>query len=48
MNTVTLEIASREKSNKRFLSAMTGKSEGAFISFEFDYSLQLFTGNNQI
>ena len=34
MNTVTLEIASRERSSKRFLSAMEGKPEGAFISFE--------------
>jgi len=34
MNMVTLEVASREKSNKRFLSALKGKSEGAYISFE--------------
>ena len=34
MNVVTLEVASREKSNRRFLSAFKGKSEGAFISFE--------------
>jgi predicted transcriptional regulator len=34
MNVATLEVASREKSNSRFLSALKGKSEGAFISFE--------------
>jgi predicted transcriptional regulator len=34
MDTVTLEVASREKSNKRFLSALKGKPEGTFISFE--------------
>jgi predicted transcriptional regulator len=34
MNMVTLEVASREKSNRRFLSALKGKPEGAFISFE--------------
>ena len=34
MNTVTLEVASREKSDRRFPSAIRGKSQGAFISFE--------------
>jgi predicted transcriptional regulator len=34
MNMVTLEVTSRGKSNKRFLTALKGKSEGAFISFE--------------
>jgi len=33
MNTVTLEVGSRDKSNKRFLSALEGNQEGAFISF---------------
>ena len=34
MNMVTLEVASREKSDRRFLSALRGKPQGAFISFE--------------
>lgn len=34
MNTVTLEVASREKSSRRLLSAFAGKSQGTFISFE--------------
>jgi predicted transcriptional regulator len=34
MNTVTLEVASREKSDRRFLSALKGNPEGSFISFE--------------
>lgn len=34
MRTVTLGVASRKKINKRFLDAMKGKEQGAFISFE--------------
>jgi predicted transcriptional regulator len=34
MRTVTLEITSRQKVNRRFLKAFQGESEGAFISFE--------------
>jgi predicted transcriptional regulator len=34
MRTVTLEIASRQKVNRRFLKAFKGESEGTFISFE--------------
>jgi predicted transcriptional regulator len=34
MNTVTLEVASREKSNNRFLSAFRGEVHGSFISFD--------------
>ena len=34
MNIVTLEVRARAKSNSRFISAMKGNSEGAFISFE--------------
>jgi predicted transcriptional regulator len=34
MRTVTLEIASRRKVNRRFLKAVKGESQGAFISFE--------------
>ena len=34
MRTVTLGISSREKINKRFLGALKGKPQGAFISFE--------------
>ncbi|MFP7756156.1 transcriptional regulator [Thermodesulfobacteriota bacterium B35] len=34
MNIVTLGLASREMSNKRFLEAFEGKPQGAFISFE--------------
>ena len=33
MRTVTLGISSREKINKRFLEASTGKQQGTFISF---------------
>lgn len=34
MNTITLEIASREKINRRFLHAFEGEPQGTFISFE--------------
>lgn len=34
MRTVTLEVSSRESTNKRFLRAFEGKSQGDFISFE--------------
>lgn len=34
MHTVTLEVASREKANRRFLRAFAGEPQGAFISFE--------------
>lgn len=34
MGTVTLGISSRQTSNKRFLEAFKGKSQGEFISFE--------------
>ena len=34
MNTVTLGIASRDKSNKQFFGAFEGKPQGAFINFE--------------
>jgi predicted transcriptional regulator len=34
MRTVTLEISSREKINKRFLQAFEGEPQGEFISFE--------------
>lgn len=33
MKTVTLEVASREKVNRRFLSAFAGEGQGTFISF---------------
>ena len=33
MTTVTLEVSSRDRSNRRFLSALEGNPEGAFISF---------------
>jgi len=33
MNVVTLEVGSRDKSSRRFLSAMKGEAQGAFISF---------------
>ena len=33
MNTVTLEVGSRDRSNNRFLSAMEGRKVGAFITF---------------
>ena len=34
MRTVTLVISSREKTNRRFLRAFEGESQGTFISFE--------------
>lgn len=34
MRTVTLVVSSREKTNRRFLSAFEGESQGTFISFE--------------
>jgi len=34
MRTVTLEVSSRESSNRRFLRAFEGETQGAFISFE--------------
>lgn len=34
MNTITLEIASREQANRRFLRAFEGKQQGNFITFE--------------
>jgi len=34
MHTVTLEVASRKKINRRFLRAFAGEPQGAFISFE--------------
>lgn len=34
MRTVTLEVASREKIDLRFLRAFAGEPQGAFISFE--------------
>lgn len=34
MNTVTLEVSSREQVNKRFLHAFEGEPQGEFISFE--------------
>jgi len=34
MRTVTLEIASREQINERFLRAFEGEPQGEFISFE--------------
>ena len=34
MRTVTVEISSRDKINKRFLQAFEGESQGEFISFE--------------
>ena len=34
MNSVTLEVASREKINKRLLRAFDGEAQGQFISFE--------------
>ncbi len=34
MRTVTLEVASREKIDKRFLKAFEGEPQEAFISFE--------------
>lgn len=34
MKTVTLGVASRDAVTKRFLAAMNGKTQGAFITFE--------------
>ena len=34
MRTVTLEVASREKLDRRFLRAFKGEAQGSFISFE--------------
>jgi predicted transcriptional regulator len=34
MRTVTLEVSSRENTNRRFLRAFEGESQGDFISFE--------------
>lgn len=34
MRTVTLEVSSREKLNRRFLRAFEGEPQGTFISFE--------------
>ena len=34
MRTVTLEVSSSEKINRRFLRAFEGESQGSFISFE--------------
>ena len=34
MNTITLEIASRDKINRRVLHAFEGEPQGTFISFE--------------
>lgn len=34
MNTVTLEVCSRDAVNRRFLSALEGERQGAVISFE--------------
>ena len=34
MSTVTLEISSREVSNRRFLRAFEGEQQGTFISFD--------------
>ena len=45
MNVVTLEVGSRDKSNERFLSALKGEAQGAFISFESPAVLfKLFSG----
>jgi len=34
MTTVTLEVSSREETDRRFVRAFEGKRQGAFISFE--------------
>lgn len=34
MRTVTLEIASQDTSNSRFLKALSGEDQGAFITFD--------------
>ncbi len=44
MNTVTLGIATRDQVNARFKSAMAGKPQGNFISFEsFETLLKVLT-----
>ena len=46
MNTVTLGLSSRQKTNKRVLEAFKGKSQGAFISFESpDLLFKVLSGN---
>ena len=45
MRMVTLGVASREDTNKRFLDAFDAKQQGAFISFESpDVLFKVFTG----
>jgi predicted transcriptional regulator len=45
MNMVTLEVASREKSNARFISALKGEMVGAFITFDSPALLfKIFSG----
>ncbi len=45
MNMVTLEVTSRENSDRRFLSALEGTMQGAFISFESPALLfKMFSG----
>lgn len=34
MRTVTLEVSSREQTDRRFVRALSGERQGAFISFE--------------
>ena len=34
MATVTLEVSSRETTNRRFARALEGEAQGAFVSFE--------------
>lgn len=34
MRTVTLEVSSREKSDRRFVQAFDGEAQGTFITFE--------------
>jgi predicted transcriptional regulator len=34
MNTVTLEVCPRDESNRRFLKAVEGRTQGAYISFD--------------
>lgn len=34
MRTVTLEVSSRDKTNRRLLAALEGEPQGEFISFE--------------
>lgn len=46
MNTVTLGLSSRQKTNKRLLEAFKGKSQGSFISFESpDLLFKVLSGN---